>query len=47
MAGEISVLSADSVADLADHRLVVVTRRATSIDRSWPRDPAARKRRPW
>jgi 16S rRNA (guanine527-N7)-methyltransferase len=36
-----------AVADLADHRLVVVTRRATSIDRAWPRDPAARKRRPW
>jgi len=36
-----------AVADLADHRLVVVTRRATAIDRSWPRDPAARKRHPW
>jgi hypothetical protein len=36
-----------AVADLADHRLVVVTRRATRIDSGWPRDPAARKRRPW
>jgi 16S rRNA (guanine527-N7)-methyltransferase len=36
-----------AVADLADHRLVVVTRGAGTIDKPWPRDPAARKRHPW
>jgi 16S rRNA (guanine527-N7)-methyltransferase len=35
------------LADLADHRLVLVERGARPIDRSWPRDPAARRRRPW
>jgi len=32
---------------LADHRLVVVTRRAEDLAPMWPRDPAVRKRKPW
>jgi 16S rRNA (guanine527-N7)-methyltransferase len=32
---------------LRDHRLVIVTRSGAPIARTWPRDPAARKRRPW
>jgi 16S rRNA (guanine527-N7)-methyltransferase len=35
------------LADLADHRLVVVERGRGSIAREWPRDPAARRRSPW
>jgi 16S rRNA (guanine527-N7)-methyltransferase len=35
------------VDSLADHRLVVVTRRAEDLAPAWPRDPAARKRQPW
>ena len=34
------------VAGLEDHRLVVVTRRGR-VPPGYPRDPAARKRRPW
>jgi 16S rRNA (guanine527-N7)-methyltransferase len=34
------------LADLAGHRLVVV-RKLGSTGSSWPRDPAARRRRPW
>jgi 16S rRNA (guanine527-N7)-methyltransferase len=36
-----------AVEDLADHRLVVVTRRAEDLAPAWPRDPAARRRKPW
>ncbi|HEV7811148.1 MAG TPA: 16S rRNA (guanine(527)-N(7))-methyltransferase RsmG [Candidatus Limnocylindrales bacterium] len=32
---------------LRDHRLVIVTASGAEIARTWPRDPAARKRRPW
>jgi 16S rRNA (guanine527-N7)-methyltransferase len=32
---------------LRDHRLVIITRSGAEIARTWPRDPAARKRRPW
>ena len=46
-AGRSRTAPARPSADLADHRLVVVTRRATRSTASWPRDPAARKRRPW
>jgi hypothetical protein len=35
------------LADLGDHRLVVVERGRGVIDRSWPRDPATRRSRPW
>jgi hypothetical protein len=35
------------VESLADHRLVVVTRRAEDLAPTWPREPAARKRKPW
>ncbi len=35
------------VDDLRDHRLVIVTRSGGPIGAGWPRDPAARKRRPW
>ncbi len=34
------------VAGLEDHRLVVITRRGR-LPPGYPRDPAARKRRPW
>ena len=34
------------VAGLEDHRLVIVTRRGR-VPTGYPRDPAARKRRPW
>lgn len=33
--------------ELAGHRLVIVTRGPAPIDWAWPRDPAARRRRPW
>jgi 16S rRNA (guanine527-N7)-methyltransferase len=36
-----------AVEDLADHRLVIVTRRAEDLAPTWPRDPAARRRKPW
>jgi 16S rRNA (guanine527-N7)-methyltransferase len=36
-----------AVEGLADHRLVVVTRRAEDLAPMWPRDPAVRKRKPW
>jgi len=36
-----------AVEGLADHRLVVVTRRAEDLAPMWPRDPAVRKRNPW
>jgi 16S rRNA (guanine527-N7)-methyltransferase len=36
-----------AVASIADHRLVVVERGRRPIATAWPRDPAARKRRPW
>lgn len=36
-----------AVADLADHRLVVVERGRGPIADTWPRDPAARRRLPW
>jgi hypothetical protein len=32
---------------LADHRLVVVERGTRPVADEWPRDPAARRRRPW
>ena len=35
------------VADLADHRLVIVERSRDSITETWPRDPAARRRSAW
>jgi 16S rRNA (guanine527-N7)-methyltransferase len=35
-----------AVAGLADHRLVIATRRGRVPD-TYPRDPAARRRRPW
>ncbi|HUQ78508.1 MAG TPA: 16S rRNA (guanine(527)-N(7))-methyltransferase RsmG [Patescibacteria group bacterium] len=38
---------ATSVADLVDHRLVVVERGRGPIHAGWPRDPAARRRTPW
>jgi 16S rRNA (guanine527-N7)-methyltransferase len=37
---------AAGLAELPDHRLVVVTKSGTTPD-GWPRDPAARRRRPW
>jgi 16S rRNA (guanine527-N7)-methyltransferase len=45
-----SALAADeraAVASLVDHRLIVVTRHADELGPAWPRDPAARKRKPW
>jgi 16S rRNA (guanine527-N7)-methyltransferase len=39
--------SRSAVEAIADHRLVVVERGRRPIAASWPRDPAARKRRPW
>jgi len=37
-----------SVAGLAEHRLVTITRATTgSVPEAYPRDPAVRKRRPW
>jgi hypothetical protein len=38
---------AHSLADLGDHRLVVVERGAGAIAATWPRDPATRRRRAW
>ncbi len=35
------------LADLADHCLVIVERGAGTIDPTWPRDPAARRRARW
>jgi 16S rRNA (guanine527-N7)-methyltransferase len=35
------------LAELADHRLVVVSRSDRAITGRWPRDPAARRRQPW
>ncbi len=35
------------LAELADHRLVVVERGRGSIAREWPREPAVRRRGPW
>jgi 16S rRNA (guanine527-N7)-methyltransferase len=35
------------LAELADHRLVVVERGHGSIAREWPREPAVRRRGPW
>ena len=37
----------DSLATLADHRLVVIERGPGRIDRMWPRDPASRRRQGW
>jgi hypothetical protein len=36
-----------SLAAIHDHRLVLVERGRRPIASSWPRDPAARRRRPW
>jgi len=36
-----------SLAALADHRLVIVTRSERAITGRWPRDPASRRRAPW
>jgi 16S rRNA (guanine527-N7)-methyltransferase len=36
-----------AVAAIGDHRLVVIRRRRRPISGAWPRDPAARARRPW
>lgn len=36
-----------TLADLAGHRLVVVTRGRSPIAPAWPREPAARRHRPW
>jgi hypothetical protein len=35
------------LADLLDHRLVVVERGAGGVGPTWPRDPATRRRLPW
>ena len=35
------------LADLADHRLVVIARGPDPIAQTWPRDPATRRRQPW
>ncbi len=36
-----------NLAELADHRLVIVERGRAAIDPAWPRDPATRRRAPW
>ena len=38
---------AAGLAELAEHRLVVIERGRGSIDREWPREPATRRRSPW
>jgi 16S rRNA (guanine(527)-N(7))-methyltransferase RsmG len=38
---------ASHLADLLDHRLVIVERGTGSIATTWPRDPAMRRRQPW
>jgi 16S rRNA (guanine527-N7)-methyltransferase len=40
-------VSAGDVADLRDHRLVLVRRGRQAIPDAYPRDPASRRRRPW
>ena len=44
---EPTVPSGGPLAELAGHRLVIATRGRAPIAPVWPRDPAARKRRPW
>jgi 16S rRNA (guanine527-N7)-methyltransferase len=39
--------SADALAAIGDHRLIVVRRATRRLDDRWPRDPAERRRRPW
>lgn len=43
----VSAAGPAAVADLVDHRLVVVERGRGPIASTWPRDPAARRRVPW
>jgi 16S rRNA (guanine527-N7)-methyltransferase len=46
-AADVAGTRAPAVASIADHRIVVVERGRRPIGDHWPRDPAARKRRPW
>lgn len=41
------VASHAPLGDLVDHVLVVIERGRGSLDPRWPRDPGARRRRPW
>jgi 16S rRNA (guanine(527)-N(7))-methyltransferase RsmG len=45
--GDVAGTRAAAVESIADHRIVVVERGRRPIADEWPRDPAARKRRPW
>jgi 16S rRNA G527 N7-methylase RsmG len=44
---EAPVGAAPDLADLVDHRLVIVERGAGPVAATWPRDPATRRRQPW
>ena len=39
--------TAPDLADLVDHRLVIVERGTDPVAAMWPRDPATRRRQPW
>jgi 16S rRNA (guanine527-N7)-methyltransferase len=43
----LAVGPAGALDELQDHRLVVIERGPGTIARTWPRDPAARRRQPW
>jgi 16S rRNA (guanine527-N7)-methyltransferase len=44
---EAPVGAAPDLADLVDHRLVIVERGTDPVAATWPRDPATRRRQPW